>query len=288
LLVLTIGSFEFLYLRGTSAWRLALQALCPSAPEKRFMTPVIAVSNDRRKLFCLGRDGQGHVFDVRTGSAKCDIVLPLAAKKPFGCSSPRFMNDDRCISVDCSYANGFMTLVFDSASGTLVSENKRVDIPAPDPSVSHFDGRACAPDGSRRTELVFPKDSIPDAWHLISDTGREIGVFPSGGGYFPRGAAFSADSRLLATAARDVRIRSAVDGRELAALIPPRPFSRAQAISFTPDSRYLLVTRLDDVLLYESQRPMAWWGAACLPQFWLPTFFSMTLIWSVWRDRKRP
>ena len=38
--------------------------------------------------------------------------------------------------------------------------------------------------------------------------------------------------------------------------------------------------------LFRLHRPIVWYGPACLPEFWLTFFFSIGLLWSLFRDRK--
>ncbi len=42
----------------------------------------------------------------------------------------------------------------------------------------------------------------------------------------------------------------------------------------------------DELGVWCRNRPEYWWGVAWLPEFWLTSFFTGALLWSLWRDRK--
>ena len=57
---------------------------------------------------------------------------------------------------------------------------------------------------------------------------------------------------------------------------------------FSPDGKQVLaLDRSPDLGLWRRRRPEYWWGVAWLPEFWLTAVFAVSLIWSVWRDKKR-
>ncbi len=58
-------------------------------------------------------------------------------------------------------------------------------------------------------------------------------------------------------------------------------------VAFSPDGRHIAVAdRYFSLAVFRRRRPEWWWGVFWLPELYATAFFSLLLIWSVWRDRK--
>lgn len=51
-------------------------------------------------------------------------------------------------------------------------------------------------------------------------------------------------------------------------------------------TRILTATEEDELILWHRARPDAWWGLACLPEFWAAAICAAGVVWSLLRDRR--
>ena len=279
LFTLAAGSFVPIYVRGVQPWRLVLRVSCPHDYKHPVIAANSALSTDTASLFSLSMNKVGRLYDTRTGIERWKVDLSFLTYKP----GIRFLNDDRYIALLLREP-----IILDTATGAqvpnepLLPQLEKITV---DKSLSDSNGYATAPDQSRYIKPLYDFDKSQNmGWHLYSSDGADLGFFASHH-RAPRGVAFSADSQIFVTAAWNIDVRASADGRSLAVIIPPIPYTRGQLAALSPDAQWLWVTRVDDVLLYKHVRPEAWWGLAWLPEFWLAALCSAGLVLSLIRGR---
>jgi hypothetical protein len=218
-------------------------------------------------------DATCHVLNTETGKELFCLRGHLSDKFRSDISAIYSPDGDRIIT---SGGDGTVR-VWDAKSGTqLMVLHSEID---------SFSSIRFSPDQRRLIVSSFSRSRVwdADAWKFLYDLPGTVGATE---------ARYSPDSKRILIVDLDgsATIWDAETGKAFFGLVSPiRQYGQyIYRAEFLPGGETILAATSDGfVQEWSRRRPEAWWGIACIPEFWLFIGLLCNTMWSVWRDLRK-